>query len=307
MRRAFRPRRKARAASRGGADGVHAGRLHPAARRRAAAAARRKQPPNRRRPRPSPRNRRRPRPNLNPSRKRRPSLRPSGSGARARAACARARGGGRAAARARACATRAGAGATAPGTSAAGIAPRGDAVGDQGRRRAQPHLPVKRFLARGGMGEVFDGCNVNIDERVAIKVMLPALAGDEKVVAMFRKEARTLTKLQHRGAGLVSRARAGAAARRPLHRHRLHRGHQSRRRARHGRSRRRTIWPGCCAGSPRASPRRTSSARSIATCRRTMSSSSMTTSTRRRSSISASPRISTPARRRSSATASPAS
>ncbi|HWT12969.1 MAG TPA: serine/threonine-protein kinase, partial [Allosphingosinicella sp.] len=56
---------------------------------------------------------------------------------------------------------------------------------------------VKSFLARGGMGEVFEGCNVNTDERVAIKVMLPALAADEKVVAMFRKEARTLTKLQH--------------------------------------------------------------------------------------------------------------
>jgi eukaryotic-like serine/threonine-protein kinase len=56
---------------------------------------------------------------------------------------------------------------------------------------------VKRFLARGGMGEVFEGCNVNSDERVAIKVMLPALAADEKVVALFRKEARTLTKLHH--------------------------------------------------------------------------------------------------------------
>ncbi|MGZ8361980.1 MAG: serine/threonine-protein kinase, partial [Allosphingosinicella sp.] len=56
---------------------------------------------------------------------------------------------------------------------------------------------VKRFLARGGMGEVFEGCNVNTDEKVAIKVMLPAMAADEKVVAMFRKEARTLTKLQH--------------------------------------------------------------------------------------------------------------
>ncbi len=56
---------------------------------------------------------------------------------------------------------------------------------------------VKRFLARGGMGEVFEGCNVNTDEKVAIKVMLPQMAADEKVVAMFRKEARTLTKLQH--------------------------------------------------------------------------------------------------------------
>ena len=87
------------------------------------------------------------------------------------------------------------------GTSADGvtptIAPRAGAraikVGD-----VLNHIfKVERFLARGGMGEVFEGCNVNTDERVAIKVMLPALAADEKVVAMFRKEARTLTKLHH--------------------------------------------------------------------------------------------------------------
>jgi hypothetical protein len=56
---------------------------------------------------------------------------------------------------------------------------------------------VKRFIARGGMGEVFEGVNVNSDERVAIKVMLPSLAADPNVIAMFRKEARTLTRLQH--------------------------------------------------------------------------------------------------------------
>ncbi|MET0246496.1 MAG: serine/threonine-protein kinase [Sphingomonas sp.] len=56
---------------------------------------------------------------------------------------------------------------------------------------------VKRFIARGGMGEVFEGVNVNADERVAIKVMLPALAADENVISMFRKEARTLTRLRH--------------------------------------------------------------------------------------------------------------
>jgi serine/threonine-protein kinase len=56
---------------------------------------------------------------------------------------------------------------------------------------------VKRFIARGGMGEVFEGVNVNSDERVAIKVMLPSLAADPNVQAMFRKEARTLTRLTH--------------------------------------------------------------------------------------------------------------
>nr|WP_258558456.1 serine/threonine-protein kinase [Sphingomonas horti] len=56
---------------------------------------------------------------------------------------------------------------------------------------------VKRFLARGGMGEVFEGINVNTDERVAIKVILPALAADPNVTAMFRKEAQTLTRMSH--------------------------------------------------------------------------------------------------------------
>jgi eukaryotic-like serine/threonine-protein kinase len=56
---------------------------------------------------------------------------------------------------------------------------------------------VKRFIARGGMGEVFEGINIQTDEPVAIKVILPALAADPKVEAMFRKEAKTLTKLSH--------------------------------------------------------------------------------------------------------------
>ena len=56
---------------------------------------------------------------------------------------------------------------------------------------------VTRFIARGGMGEVFEGINDQSDERVAIKVMLPALAADENVQAMFGKEARTLTRLSH--------------------------------------------------------------------------------------------------------------
>ncbi len=56
---------------------------------------------------------------------------------------------------------------------------------------------VKRFIARGGMGEVFEGANVITDERVAIKVMLPALAADPNVISLFHREARTLTNLHH--------------------------------------------------------------------------------------------------------------
>ena len=56
---------------------------------------------------------------------------------------------------------------------------------------------VRKFIARGGMGEVFEGININSEERVAIKVILPHLAADPAVQAMFRKEARTLTRLSH--------------------------------------------------------------------------------------------------------------
>jgi tRNA A-37 threonylcarbamoyl transferase component Bud32 len=56
---------------------------------------------------------------------------------------------------------------------------------------------VHRFIARGGMGEVFEGANVITHERVAIKVMLPALAADAHVITLFHREARTLTRLHH--------------------------------------------------------------------------------------------------------------
>ena len=58
---------------------------------------------------------------------------------------------------------------------------------------------VRRFIARGGMGEVFEGVNINSDERVAIKGILPHLSADAAVLEMFRKEARTLTRLSHPG------------------------------------------------------------------------------------------------------------
>ena len=89
--------------------------------------------------------------------------------------------------------------AAEPTAATQAFVPHQDAVGIKVGDVLNHIFEVKRFLARGGMGEVFEGCNVNTDEKVAIKVMLPALANDEKVIAMFRKEARTLTKLHHEG------------------------------------------------------------------------------------------------------------
>ena len=56
---------------------------------------------------------------------------------------------------------------------------------------------VDRLIGRGGMGEVYFGVNINTDEQVAIKIILASLSNDPNVRALFRKEARTLTRLLH--------------------------------------------------------------------------------------------------------------
>ena len=89
---------------------------------------------------------------------------------------------------------------TPPAPSAAGFAP---ASTTSTERRLQAgdvlnHMfEVRRYISAGGMGEVWEGVNTQTQERVAIKVILPRLASDPKIQAMFRKEASTLTRLLH--------------------------------------------------------------------------------------------------------------
>ena len=56
---------------------------------------------------------------------------------------------------------------------------------------------VVERLDQGGMGRVFRGVEIGTGENVAIKVILPEMAEDEKVAKMFRREARTLRQLHH--------------------------------------------------------------------------------------------------------------
>ena len=57
---------------------------------------------------------------------------------------------------------------------------------------------ITRFIARGGMGEIYEAVNVHqLDDRVAVKVMLQHMAEDELVAAMFANEGATLTRLNH--------------------------------------------------------------------------------------------------------------
>ena len=52
-------------------------------------------------------------------------------------------------------------------------------------------------LNEGGMGTVYRGCHVLMDKTVAIKVLRPTLAADEKIVARFSREARAASRISH--------------------------------------------------------------------------------------------------------------
>src|SRR6476661_10786247 len=56
---------------------------------------------------------------------------------------------------------------------------------------------IEERLSGGGMGTVYRGTHVLMDKTVAIKVLRPALAADEKIVARFSREARAASRISH--------------------------------------------------------------------------------------------------------------
>ncbi|MEP6568251.1 MAG: protein kinase [Acidobacteriota bacterium] len=56
---------------------------------------------------------------------------------------------------------------------------------------------IEERLSSGGMGTVYRGTHVLMDKTVAIKVLRPSLAADEKIVARFSREARAASKISH--------------------------------------------------------------------------------------------------------------
>ncbi len=56
---------------------------------------------------------------------------------------------------------------------------------------------VIRFIARGGMGVVYEGVQESLNRRVAIKFLYPHLSSDDSFVARFDREARTAAALNH--------------------------------------------------------------------------------------------------------------
>ncbi|GEM_PF-467230 len=77
---------------------------------------------------------------------------------------------------------------TGPGTRAAHL-PAGTMLG--GRYR------LTRYLARGGMGEVYEALDVHMKETVALKTLLPNIAQDTAMLERFRKEIQLARKVTH--------------------------------------------------------------------------------------------------------------
>ena len=61
--------------------------------------------------------------------------------------------------------------------------------------RINNNYEIEELVSAGGMGEVYRGVNYHTGDQVAIKIVLPALAHDEKIIKLFRREARILGKL----------------------------------------------------------------------------------------------------------------
>src|SRR6201999_2469752 len=56
---------------------------------------------------------------------------------------------------------------------------------------------IHRFIARGGMGEVYEAWDSDLRERVAIKTIRPDLAQNNAVIERFRREVKQSRAISH--------------------------------------------------------------------------------------------------------------
>ena len=68
-------------------------------------------------------------------------------------------------------------------------------------------------LSVGGMGAVYRGTHVLMDKTVAVKVLRPSLAADEKIVARFSREARAASRISPIAACASTTARSSRSTR----------------------------------------------------------------------------------------------
>ena len=59
------------------------------------------------------------------------------------------------------------------------------------------HYVVVRRLAQGGFSDVFEICDIELDRRLAVKVLRPDVAWTHGMRARFKQEARAIARLNH--------------------------------------------------------------------------------------------------------------
>src|SRR5262245_61763524 len=56
---------------------------------------------------------------------------------------------------------------------------------------------IVRFIARGGMGELYQAEDLELNEQVALKTIRSEIASDERVNQRFRREVQLARKITH--------------------------------------------------------------------------------------------------------------
>ncbi|UCF38458.1 MAG: protein kinase, partial [Acidobacteriota bacterium] len=56
---------------------------------------------------------------------------------------------------------------------------------------------ICRFIARGGMGEVYEAEDLELQERVALKIIRREIAGDERTLNLFKQEIQVARRVTH--------------------------------------------------------------------------------------------------------------
>ena len=56
---------------------------------------------------------------------------------------------------------------------------------------------IVRYLAKGGMGELYEAEDLELQERVALKTILPHIASDERAIVRFKREVHLARQVTH--------------------------------------------------------------------------------------------------------------
>jgi len=59
------------------------------------------------------------------------------------------------------------------------------------------HYEIVRRLGHGGMGEVYEALDLDLDRSVALKFLTPQYANDPEGLRRFEREARAAAALHH--------------------------------------------------------------------------------------------------------------